>query len=138
MSEYVRKLLQDARKKIKRKVLENRPKRARAEHLEEKEQRDWTDGQRKDTKGPGADTTGPTVQLCGSLGQKYRRRIGQVQKTLHSWWKEKRASPISKTDDFVKHGENTIGKLTTGPTLVHWDRGKLFLTDVIILRRGRR
>ena len=41
---------------------------------------------------------GPTVQLCGdssvpckrinvefSLGAKYREKMGQVQKTLHSW-----------------------------------------------------
>ena len=39
-----------------------------------------------------------------SLGQKYRRRIGQVQKTLYSWWKEEKiTSPISKIDDSVKH-----------------------------------
>ena len=38
-----------------------------------------------------------------SLGQKYRGRIGQVQMTLYSWWKKKTASPILKTDDFVKH-----------------------------------
>ena len=69
-----------------------------------------------------ADTTiqiredGPAVQVCGdsdvtcqwingqySLGQKYRRIIGQVQKTLHSWWGKKFANPISKVDEFVKH-----------------------------------
>ena len=69
-----------------------------------------------------ADTTihtradGPTVQLCGdsevtrkwvngqySVGQKDRGRVGQVQKTLRSWWKRKIANPMSKTDDIVKH-----------------------------------
>ena len=69
-----------------------------------------------------ADTTvhtrvdGLSVQLCGnssvackwingecSLRQKYRGRIGQAQMTLHSWWKEKSAKPISMIDDFVKH-----------------------------------
>ena len=38
-----------------------------------------------------------------SLGQEYGGRIGQVQKTLYSWWKDKIASPNSKTDDLVKH-----------------------------------
>ena len=37
------------------------------------------------------------------MASKRRGRIGQVQKTLHSWWKENIASPISKIDDFVKH-----------------------------------
>ena len=58
---------------------------------------------------------GPTVQLRGdsvckwingecSLGQEFRGRIGQVQKKkIHSWWKRKITSPISKIDDFVKH-----------------------------------
>ena len=59
---------------------------------------------------------GPTVHLCGdsdvackwingeySLGHKYRGRIGQVQKTLHSWWKENVAEPISNIDRFMKH-----------------------------------
>ena len=43
----------------------------------------------------------PTVQFCGdsnvackwssgeiSLGPKYREKIGQVKRTLHSWWKK--------------------------------------------------
>ena len=34
--------------------------------------------------------------------------------------------------------ENTIRKLTTGPTLVQKGRGKQFLTNLIVLRRGRR
>ena len=69
-----------------------------------------------------ADTTihtradGPTVQLCGdsevtrkwvngqySVGQKDRGRVGQVQKTLRSWWIRKIANPMSKIDDIVKH-----------------------------------
>ena len=33
----------------------------------------------------------------------YRGIIGQVQKTLHSWWKKKIANHISKIDNFVKH-----------------------------------
>ena len=57
-----------------------------------------------------------TVKMCGSsdvacklftgecsLGQMYRGRIGQDQKTLHSWWKEKVAKPTSDIDGFVKH-----------------------------------
>ena len=44
---------------------------------------------------------GPMVNILWE--QKYRGRIGQVEKTLHSWWKEKIASPISKIDDVVKH-----------------------------------
>ena len=36
-------------------------------------------------------------------GQKHRGRIGQAQETLHSWWKEKVAKPISKIDGFVNH-----------------------------------
>ena len=37
------------------------------------------------------------------LGQKYRGRNSQVQKTVHSWWKKKIARPISKKDVLVKH-----------------------------------
>ena len=35
-------------------------------------------------------------------GAKYKEEIGQVHKTLHSWWKEKVAKPISKIDGLVK------------------------------------
>ena len=38
-----------------------------------------------------------------SMGQKYRGRVSQVQKTLYAWWKMKIASPISRIDDLVKH-----------------------------------
>ena len=38
-----------------------------------------------------------------SLEQKYRERMGQIQKTWHSWWKNKIAHTISKVDDYVKH-----------------------------------
>ena len=68
-----------------------------------------------------ADTTihtradGPTVQLCGDSNvactwingqyslEQTEAEFGRVQKTLHPWWKEKIANPISKIDDFVKH-----------------------------------
>ena len=64
-----------------------------------------------------ADTTvhicseGPTVQLCGTVwdqwrvssGNEVQGKIGQFQKTLHSWWKRKVAKPISNIDSFVKH-----------------------------------
>ena len=69
-----------------------------------------------------ADTTvhtrseGPTVQWCVdsfvackrindefSLGPKYQREIGQVQRTLHSWWKKKVAKQNSNIDGCVKH-----------------------------------
>ena len=51
-------------------------------------------------------------QYCGmqngingefSLGTKHTEKIGQVQKTLHSWWRRKVAKPISNVDSFVKH-----------------------------------
>ena len=79
---------------------------------------DWTQDK---TPGPAETAThtrvsGPTVHLCADsnvackwisgqyyLGQRYRGRIGQIQKTLHSWWTEKIAKPMSKIDDFVKH-----------------------------------
>ena len=44
---------------------------------------------------------GSTVNVL--VGQKYSGMIRQVQKTLHSWWKEKIAKPISKIDFSVKH-----------------------------------
>ena len=37
-----------------------------------------------------------------SLGTKYRRKIGKVQKTHHSGWTENVVKPISNTDGFVK------------------------------------
>ena len=38
-----------------------------------------------------------------SQGRKYKKAIGKVQKTLHSWWKRGVAKPISNIDSFVKH-----------------------------------
>ena len=41
--------------------------------------------------------------LGQALGQKYRGKIGHIQKTLHSWWKRKIAFLVSQIDDYVKH-----------------------------------
>ena len=59
---------------------------------------------------------GPPVQLCEdsnvaekwinghhAMGQKYRGKIGHVQKTLHSLWKKKSACPATQIDDYVRH-----------------------------------
>ena len=91
---------------------------------------------------------GPTVQLCGdstckwingdnSLEQKYRGKVGQAQRILHSRWKRKIAGPISKTNNFVKHVyREHKGKQTIGPTLADKDKGKIVI--VIILKCERR
>ena len=35
--------------------------------------------------------------------KKYKDKIGQIQKTLHSWWKRKIAYPVGEFDDYMKH-----------------------------------
>ena len=64
-----------------------------------------------------ADTTihtrvgGPDVQVCGDSDVACKWINGQYslgQKTLHSWWKEKKPSPISKIDDLCEtHSQRT-------------------------------
>ena len=107
-----------------------------------------------------ADTTihtreeGPTVQLCGdsevaskwmhgqdSLGQKDRGRIGQVRKTLYSWWRRRKiANRISKIDDDVKdvfreHNRDADRLANMG---AEGQREKLSLMDAVILNHGKR
>ena len=67
---------------------------------------------------------GPTVQLGMQMdqwriffGDEAQGKIGQVQKTLHSWWKRKVAKPIRETTS----RENTIRKQTTGLSLARKD-----------------
>ena len=82
----------------------------------------------------------PTVQPCTgsegaskwingqySLGQRYRGRISQIQKTLFLWWQRKNANPILKTVvDYVKH---VFWEHNQQPK----DREKLLSTGAIIL-----
>ena len=74
-----------------------------------------------------------------SLGKKHRGRIGQEQKTLHSWWKEKIAKHHFEEWRFR---ETRLQRTQSGswPLGQRWCTGteeNSLLTDVIILRRGK-
>ena len=61
-------------------------------------------------------TEGTTARKCGdsnvaerwtsghnAMGQKIQKKIGRVQKALHSWWQRKIVCPVEQTEDYVKH-----------------------------------
>ena len=49
-----------------------------------------------------SNVTGTWVSGYYSMSQKYKKKIGRIQKTLHSRWKKKVAYPVTEIDDFVK------------------------------------
>ena len=84
---------------------------------------------------------GPTVLLCGDsddghydLGQKYKGRIGQIQKTflLLVEKKNRKSCLIRMMITFSTSSGNTIRKPIAGRIWVQRDRENLLLTEVII------
>ena len=60
--------------------------------------------------------------------EKYRGKIGLIQRTLHSWWKRKGAFFLSQIDEYVKHIFGEHKQVITGRTWVQKDREQLLWT----------
>ena len=73
-----------------------------------------------------------------AMGQKYKDKIGHIQKTLHSWWKRNVAYSVGLVDDYVKHiSEGTIRRPTTWRTLARKGRERSQSGKETIQKTGR-